>query len=87
MSRGIKRALRVAIDNVNAEIRANARDGGMYARGLSGEGYAGGFRDALYAVQAVLNGVEPSDSRARQYFTAPPATDTARASSDGSNTI
>lgn len=49
--------------NVEKEIRANARSGGMYAGALSGEGYAGGYLAALQDVEAMLRHGCPSDNR------------------------
>jgi hypothetical protein len=51
--------LQTVADNVQAIISARTRDGGLYARGLAGEGYAGGYRDALHDVILFLNGVKP----------------------------
>jgi hypothetical protein len=62
VAKGIKRKIRTALENIQKEINGNA-SGGFYARGLAGEGYAGGYRDALYAVQALLNGNRPPDDR------------------------
>lgn len=69
MTRGIQRLLRVALRNVQAEITVNAQSGSMFARGLAGEGYAGGYRDALMDVRLALNGGMPST---RRYWVAPP---------------
>jgi hypothetical protein len=54
----IKRAL----TEVRSEIRDVTRngDGGLYARGLSSEGYSGGYAQALSDVLLVLNGVKPN---------------------------
>ena len=60
--RGILRDLRKAADVVDAEIRANA-SGGRFVAGLSTEGYAGGYRDALSDVHAALSGYPSSTSR------------------------
>ncbi len=63
-TKGIKRRVVTAIGRVNKEIRGNAEEnGGLYARGLAAEGYAGGYRDALDAVMLLLNDVEPGDDR------------------------
>jgi len=59
MAKGIKRKLQEAIRRADEEIRDHARQGGMYARGLSPEGYSGGYYDALCDVQLLLNGVQP----------------------------
>lgn len=47
---------------VDADIRARARSGGFYGAALSGEGYDGGYCDALDDVMQLLNGVEPNCS-------------------------
>jgi len=59
MAHGIKRKLSKVLRKVNTEIALNSI-GGMYARGLAGEGYAGGYRAAINDVMLALNGVKPS---------------------------
>ena len=59
-----KTQIESALIMVNAEISALAT-GGRYAAGLASEGYAGGYRDALYDIQLLLNGVTP---RRRHYW-------------------
>lgn len=54
--------LRLAATAVEAEISANRGDS-MFGRGISAEGYAGGYRDCLADVQAMLTHGHPSDSR------------------------
>jgi len=44
---------------VSKEISGHAARGGLYAGALAGEGYAGGYRDALSDVMLFLNGVWP----------------------------
>ena len=63
MTRSILRRLRMAAKAVEAEISGNWRSGGLHSRGLSGEGYAGGYRDALADVHAMLTHGHPTDSR------------------------
>ena len=53
--------------NVEAEIRSSAGYGDnipdvqrFFARGLSSEGYFGGYRDALDDVLLALNGITPN---------------------------
>lgn len=60
MAKGIKRAINCVLKNVNADIKSIGDNGGYFARGLSGEGHAGGYRQALYDVLLALNGVEPN---------------------------
>ena len=54
------REIEKARELVEKEIRARAAQGGMYARGLSSEGYAGGYRDALDDVMLLLRDVMPN---------------------------
>ncbi len=56
----LHKRLRIAIDAIHAEMNYAQ---GKYGRGLSSEGYAGGFVQALYDVQLLLNDVEPNDGR------------------------
>lgn len=44
---------------VEKDISGHASRGGIYAGGLAGEGYNGGYRDALSDVILALNGVTP----------------------------
>lgn len=62
MAKGIKRRLKLAVDEGRRQMAENG--GGLYARGLSSEGYLGGYVDALNDVCLLLNGVEPNDRRA-----------------------
>lgn len=48
---------------VMAEISANASRGGRFAGGLSGEGFAGGYLQALDDVTGALTHGYPSDQR------------------------
>lgn len=59
MAKGIKRKINKALEKVGVEIAGNAK-GGFYAAGLSSEGYAGGYRDALYDIILALNGQHPT---------------------------
>lgn len=67
MAKGIKRKIAIARKNVEKEIRVSAGYGEdisprqrFFARGLSGEGYFAGYRDALDDVILALNGVTPN---------------------------
>ncbi len=62
MAKGIKRKLEKVLGNVKAEIHLNAQ-GGIYASALSGEGYAGGYGDAIIDIGLALNGVRPCRGR------------------------
>ena len=57
---GITRLLRIARDNVSAGISNSVDHTSRYSKGLSSEGYEGGYRDALDDVQLALNGVVPN---------------------------
>lgn len=54
----IRRAIDLALESVNAEIAGMSH--GKYGRGLAGEGYCGGYRDALMDVSLLLDGVTPN---------------------------
>lgn len=58
----IKRDLRKARSNVEAEIAANAARGRL-AAAMASEGYAGGYQAALDDVLLSMNGVYPNGSR------------------------
>jgi len=60
MAKGIRRDLKKVLDEVNKDIASNAKPNSMFARGLASEGYAGGYRQALYDVQLALDGVMPN---------------------------
>lgn len=62
---GVKRDLVAARRAVQAEMNSEAQGGGRGARGLSSEGYLGGYRNALDDVLLVLNGAPPSSAHAR----------------------
>jgi hypothetical protein len=47
---GPRSRIKAALARAEAEVRRNAGAGGHYARGLSGEGYAGGYVAALQDV-------------------------------------
>lgn len=53
--------MKVACERLAAEM--SAHDDSKFARGLSSEGYAGGFRQALDDVEALLVHGCPTDSR------------------------
>lgn len=68
-----KRKIRLALKRVNEEIVGDMKGTqgreGFCARGLSREGYQGGYSDALSDVLLVLNGVQPNR---RDYWTQTP---------------
>lgn len=58
--------LDAALEKVAAEIAGNRGGDGpehKFARGLSMEGYAGGYQQALYDVDALLRHGYPNDPR------------------------
>ena len=59
----IKGQLKIALNNVEQEIRDNHESAYGNGRAMSGEGYAGGYRDALYDITLALNDIVPSNSR------------------------
>ena len=63
-TRGPEARIRAALARAEVEIAASARAGGSgaegrFARGLAGEGYAGGYAQALSDVLLLLGGTEP----------------------------
>ncbi len=58
MAKGIKRKLKKAQERVGREIATNS-NGGLYARGLAGEGYAGGYSAAISDIMLLLDGCPP----------------------------
>lgn len=60
MAKGIKRRIRQALKSINKEISDLSNPRSLYSSGLSSEGYAGGYRDALNDVILLLNGIEPN---------------------------
>jgi len=60
MAKGILRRLGKASKRVQDGINLRVRGRGLYAGGLSSEGYEGGYRDALYDVELLLRtGIVP----------------------------
>jgi len=59
MARGVVRKLNRVIEAVNQSIHREIDADSIYSRGLSGEGYDGGYRDAICDVLLALNGVQP----------------------------
>lgn len=73
---GVRRRIALALTRVEAEISGHAALGGRYAGAMSGEGYSGGYRDALLDAQLLLNGVTPH----RRHYYDPPPTPESRSS-------
>lgn len=67
MAKGIKRKINHVVDAVSKEIAGQTDQNNMYSRGLSGEGYRGGYRQALWDVLQALNGDVPSGRFARYW--------------------
>lgn len=59
----IKKELSKAIDNMNKELAMSTDNNSLYSRGLSSEGYIGGYLDALNAIINVINKVQPSGDK------------------------
>ena len=60
MAKGIIRKVEKARMEVEREISATASEGwGKISGALAGEGYNGGYRDALNDILLALNGVTP----------------------------
>lgn len=62
-ARELRKLLSLVAMEAQAEISATAASGGKYARGLSSEGYVGGYREAIYDVIAMMDHGEPADQR------------------------
>lgn len=58
--RQAENVIRAAQKRALREVAGHASRGGKYAHGLSSEGYAGGYADALADVLLALRGVKPS---------------------------
>ena len=59
MARGIMRQLAVVERAVSKMIQDDYAAGSAYFAAVAGEGYNGGYRDALDDVRLALNGVTP----------------------------
>jgi len=60
-----RKHIRAAFAKAQLEIKGNAASGSLYARGLSTEGYAGGYAEALSDVLMLFNDCIP---RTRNYW-------------------
>lgn len=58
MAKGIIRKLDIVRANLKREMYIPP-DAGKYERGMAGEGYLGGYRQAINDVELALNGVHP----------------------------
>lgn len=68
MSKDIVRKVKRVFQAVQAEHRAQYEGASHVARGLSSEGYVGGYLQALSDVSLALNGVHPNTSRFARYW-------------------
>ena len=59
MAKGIRRIIKQVMSKVDRDIAGYSSSGSLYARGLSREGYNGGYSEALSDVLLALNGVLP----------------------------
>ncbi len=55
---GTQARIKLALVRIRREITGHAQRGDI-AAGLAGEGYAGGYADALMDLQLLLRGIEP----------------------------
>ncbi len=62
MAKGIKRMLIRVIDNVNKTISNSIDRNCIFSKGLSSEGYNGGYRQAISDVILALNGQIPKSN-------------------------
>ena len=60
MRKGPKTRIEAARKRVLARISQDTDRNSIYSRGMSTEGYNGGYAQALADVQLVLNGVRPN---------------------------
>jgi len=63
--KGIRRDLRKLVSAAEEEIRRNSDGDSIYPSGLAGEGWAGGYLQAICDVQSLLNGVNPNSRYAK----------------------
>jgi hypothetical protein len=59
MAKGIYRKLDVVLENISREMQQDDSPS-IYSRGLRGEGYLGGYRQAIWDVKVALGGGVPS---------------------------
>lgn len=57
-----------AIERVNREIAESIHQDSLFSRGLAREGYLGGYVQALMDVRGILRGIEPTNSRTREFW-------------------
>ena len=71
MTKGIKRRLVRVYRRVDQTIAISTQKDSRFSRGLSSEGYNGGYRDAIADVLLALNGVAPSADRGDGWWVDP----------------
>lgn len=59
MTKGILKKISRASKRINTFIKYKTNKNSLYSRGLSREGYDGGYLDCLSDIQLVLKGIEP----------------------------
>ena len=57
--KGIRRKLDIVLKNIRYEMQPESGES-MYAGGMRGEGYLGGYRAAIMDVKLALDGVRPT---------------------------
>lgn len=62
-------------ESINAELSADIAGKGMYARGLSTEGFIGGYLEALRDVQGFVHGYTNASNRFAKCWKEPPQKD------------
>lgn len=68
MTKGIKRKLNKVTQKVRKRINDSTDRDSLYSRGLSVEGYNGGYIQALSDVRLVLDGIHPNSSRFADFW-------------------
>jgi len=70
VSKGIKKSLKHVTASINSELRMEHAQLSGVGRALQGEGYVGGYLQALRDVGLALNGITPNNSRFERYWRA-----------------
>ena len=63
-----KVTIRKVLHRVGEHIARQTNQDSLYSRGLSREGWNGGYEQALMDVLAFLNGVPPNDTRTKNWW-------------------
>ena len=67
----LRKRLIAVQDRIAAHMTETYPKDSRYGQGLHGEGWMGGYQQALRDVEAVLAGWEPNDSRSGRFWRAP----------------